>query len=52
VALSDKHLLALTNRGSGTTAELVGLAREVRDAVAERFGIVLVNEPVTVGCEL
>jgi UDP-N-acetylmuramate dehydrogenase len=52
VALSDKHLLALTNRGSGTTAELLGLAREVRDAVAERFGIVLVNEPVTVGCEL
>jgi UDP-N-acetylmuramate dehydrogenase len=52
VALSDKHLLALTNRGNGTTAELLGLAREVRDAVSERFGIELVNEPVTVGCEL
>jgi UDP-N-acetylenolpyruvoylglucosamine reductase len=24
----------------------------MRDGVAERFGIVLVNEPVLVGCEL
>jgi UDP-N-acetylmuramate dehydrogenase len=52
VALSDKHLLALTNRGAGRTTELLELAREVRDRVAERFGIELVNEPVTVGCKL
>ena len=52
VALSGKHTLALTNRGGATTDELLALAREVRDGVAERFGIVLVNEPVLVGCEL
>ncbi|WP_028643341.1 UDP-N-acetylmuramate dehydrogenase [Nocardioides sp. URHA0020] len=52
VAISGKHTLALTNRGAGTTDELLALAREVRDGVAERFGIVLVNEPVLVGVEL
>ena len=52
MALSGKHTLALTNRGGATTDELLALAREVRDGVAERFGIVLVNEPVLVGCEL
>ena len=29
-----KHTLALTNRGGATTAELLALAREVRDGVA------------------
>lgn len=52
VSLSTKHTLALTNRGGATTAELLALAREVRDGVRERFGIELVNEPVTVGCSL
>jgi UDP-N-acetylmuramate dehydrogenase len=52
VALSGKHTLALTNRGGATTAELLALAREVRDGVEARFGIRLVNEPVLVGCEL
>ncbi|MFC7496559.1 MULTISPECIES: UDP-N-acetylmuramate dehydrogenase [unclassified Nocardioides] len=52
VALSGKHTLALTNRGSGTADDLLALAREVRDGVAQRFGIELVNEPVLVGCEL
>jgi UDP-N-acetylmuramate dehydrogenase len=52
VALSDKHTLALTNRGGGTTAELLALARELRDGVRGRYGITLVNEPVLVGCEL
>jgi len=50
--LSTKHTLALTNRGEATTADLLALAREVRDGVEERFGIRLVNEPVLVGCEL
>ena len=35
-----------------TTADLLALAREVRDGVEARFGIRLVNEPVLVGCEL
>lgn len=52
VTLSTKHTLALTNRGAATTADLLALAREIRDGVAARFGIELVNEPVTVGVEL
>ncbi|WP_307854190.1 UDP-N-acetylmuramate dehydrogenase [Nocardioides palaemonis] len=52
VSLSTKHTLALTNRGGATTEELLTLAREVRDGVRERFGVTLVNEPVTVGCSL
>jgi UDP-N-acetylmuramate dehydrogenase len=52
VSLSTKHTLALTNRGTATTADLLALAREVRDGVQDRFGIRLVNEPVLVGCEL
>ncbi len=52
VALSTKHTLALTNRGGATTDELLTLAREVRDGVEARFGVRLVNEPVTVGCAL
>ena len=52
VGLSTKHTLALTNRGQGTTADLLALAKEIRDGVEGRFGIRLVNEPVTVGCAL
>jgi UDP-N-acetylmuramate dehydrogenase len=50
VALSGKHVLALTNRGSGTTADLLALAREVRDGVRSRSGVMLHPEPVLVGC--
>ncbi|RKS69239.1 UDP-N-acetylmuramate dehydrogenase [Motilibacter peucedani] len=50
--ISTKHVLALTNRGSATAAELVALAREVRDGVAERFGVVLEPEPALVGLGL
>jgi len=52
VSLSTKHTLALTNRGSATTDDLLVLARELRDGVREKFGITLVNEPVLVGCAL
>ena len=52
VSVSTKHTLALTNRGSATTADLLALARELRDGVREKFGITLVNEPVLVGVEL
>jgi UDP-N-acetylmuramate dehydrogenase len=52
IALSGKHTLALTNRGGATTADLLALAREVRDGVDARFGIRLVSEPVLVGCDL
>jgi UDP-N-acetylmuramate dehydrogenase len=50
VALSTKHVLALTNRGGGTTAELLALAREVRDGVRSQWGVTLSPEPVLVGC--
>ncbi|WP_219514483.1 UDP-N-acetylmuramate dehydrogenase [Nonomuraea ceibae] len=53
VRISTKHTLALTNPdGLGTTADLLALAREVRDGVREKFGVSLVNEPVMVGCAL
>ena len=50
VGLSTKHTLALTNRGGATTADLLALAREVREGVERAFGVRLVNEPVLVGC--
>lgn len=49
IAISSKHVLALTNRGSGTTAELVKLAREIATGVEDAFGVTLVPEPVFVG---
>jgi len=52
VRLSSKHTLALTNRGGATTADLLSLAREIRDGVRKEFGIDLVNEPVAVGVSL
>ncbi|WP_296666501.1 UDP-N-acetylmuramate dehydrogenase [Demequina sp.] len=48
-SLSTKHTLAVTNRGGATAADLVALARAVRDGVRDAFGIELVPEPVTVG---
>lgn len=51
-ALSTKHSLALTNRGGARAADVLALAREVRDGVAERFDIGLVPEPVLVGMRL
>ncbi len=50
--LSTKHALALTNRGGATTADVLALARTVRDGVRDSFGITLVPEPVLVGCSL
>jgi UDP-N-acetylmuramate dehydrogenase len=48
VGVSSRHALALVHHGGGTTAELLALARRVRDAVAARFGIDLSPEPVIV----
>jgi UDP-N-acetylmuramate dehydrogenase len=49
VSLSTKHTLALTNRGTGTAADVVALAREIRDGVQDTFGVVLEPEPRLVG---
>jgi UDP-N-acetylmuramate dehydrogenase len=51
-SLSTKHTLALTNRGTARTADLVALAGEVRDGVCAAFGIPLEPEPVLVGCSI
>lgn len=50
--LSTKHTLALTNRGSARTKDLIALAREVRAGVEDAFGVTLHPEPVWVGCTL
>jgi UDP-N-acetylmuramate dehydrogenase len=50
--ISTKHTLALTNAGGATTGEVLQLARQIRDAVAMRFGVELSVEPVLVGCSL
>jgi len=52
VRISTKHTLALTNPGGARTADLLDLAREVRDGVRAAFGVELVNEPVLVGVRL
>ncbi len=52
VRVSTKHTLALTNRGSARTADLLALAREIRAGVSSRFGVELAAEPVFVGCAL
>lgn len=49
VGVSSRHALALVHHGGGTTAELVALAREIRDAVAATFGVTLLPEPIFLG---
>jgi UDP-N-acetylmuramate dehydrogenase len=48
-ALSTKHTLALVNRGDAKAGDILGLAREIRLRVHDKFGIELVPEPVFVG---
>jgi UDP-N-acetylmuramate dehydrogenase len=50
--LSTKHALALTNRGHATSADVLALARTVRDGVHARFGIRLTPEPVIIGASV
>jgi UDP-N-acetylmuramate dehydrogenase len=50
--ISSKHTLALVNSGSGTTAGLMALAREIRDGVRDVFGVSLASEPVLIGVTL
>jgi UDP-N-acetylmuramate dehydrogenase len=50
--LSSKHPLAVINRGNATAADLLVVARAVRERVLQRFGIALENEPVIVGGRL
>ncbi|ORA52376.1 UDP-N-acetylenolpyruvoylglucosamine reductase [Mycolicibacterium chubuense] len=50
--LSTKHALAVTNRGNATAADVIALARAIRDGVAATFGIDLTPEPILIGCAL
>jgi UDP-N-acetylmuramate dehydrogenase len=52
VGVSSRHALALVHHGGGRTADLLALARLVRDTVAVRFGVRLVPEPMLVGASL
>ena len=40
VGLSERHTLAIVNRGGARAADVVALAREIRDGVRARFGLV------------
>ncbi len=50
--ISSKHTLAIVNRGGATSAELVALAREMRDGVRDTFGVTLHPEPTLIGISL
>jgi UDP-N-acetylmuramate dehydrogenase len=51
VGISSRHSLALVHFGGGTTAELLALAWEIREAVDARFGVRLAPEPVLLGSQ-
>ncbi|MDO8733046.1 MAG: UDP-N-acetylmuramate dehydrogenase [Actinomycetota bacterium] len=50
--ISNKHTLALTNRGEATAADILELARVVRERVLAAFAIELQPEVRLVGCSL
>jgi UDP-N-acetylenolpyruvoylglucosamine reductase len=50
--VSNKHSLALVNAGSASAAEVIALARVIRDGVAARYGVSLAPEPVLIGVSL
>jgi len=49
VGVSTKHPLAIVNRGGAAARDVLRLARRIKTAVLERFGIALRPEPVFVG---
>lgn len=50
--ISSKHVLALTNSGTATAADIAALAKEAQEKVREVFGINLVPEVNLVGLTL
>ncbi|MGV1035528.1 MAG: UDP-N-acetylmuramate dehydrogenase [Candidatus Nanopelagicales bacterium] len=51
-SLSTKHPLAVTNRGHAKTADILDVARSVRDGVQRAMGITLAPEPNLINCAL
>ena len=49
VGLSSKHPLAIVNRGGATARDVVALARQIKQRVADRFDVRLRPEPTFVG---
>jgi len=49
VGISSKHVLALVNRGSGSSRELLELSEAIQSAVAGKFDVKLELEPVVLG---
>lgn len=49
IAVSSKHAAVITNRGAGTTTELLAFARAIATAVYDAFGVELTPEPVFLG---
>ncbi|MGA2902483.1 MAG: UDP-N-acetylmuramate dehydrogenase [Candidatus Korobacteraceae bacterium] len=47
--ISQKHTLAIINRGGATAAEIIALKDEIQSRVMDTFGIKLDPEPVFVG---
>jgi len=47
--LSERHTLAIVNRGGATARDIVELAATIRRGVRDAFGVQLVPEPVFVG---
>lgn len=50
--ISQKHTLAITNRGGASASEIAQLARYVQWRVQAEFGVLLQAEPVLVGLSL
>ena len=48
-AISNKHALAITNRGGASSQEVLELARLIQERVAARWGINLIPEPNLIG---
>ncbi len=47
--ISNKHTLAIVNKGGATARDILRIASEIRERVQDRFGVKLVPEPVFLG---
>ena len=50
--VSGKHVLALTNQGGASSADVLELAGAIRERVVSAHGITLTVEPQLIGCAL
>lgn len=47
--LSTRHTLAIVNRGGAAAADILDIARKIREGVYQAFGVKLEPEPIQVG---